>query len=523
VGGRRSEVTESGSAPTLPATPISGERAAAPVLRESVPGPETAGDEAAIRERMGALVDRESRGKYRARLLFTIRVGAWVWVAWFLLDLYAWHIGADPLWLIVVGRFAPLLVGLGLMLDLHRRPEPSRRRMQVYEMLTFVSAMVGSTLIYVAAGGWGAARLPAASLILMAHAIMIGSSLRYSWVPVVSMTLALPATLGVATAFVPELQAQLRDPVEMQRFFQGYSIVVGAAMLSLFGGHGVYKLRQEVAAAKSVGRYRLRHRIATGGMGEVWAAYHAGLGRDVALKLVTPSLGEDSVSIARFEREVRTLAELTHPNIVRVFDYGATEAGVWYYAMELLEAQDLQSIVDRDGPLAPDRALRLLVQASEALGEAHARNIVHRDLKPANLLVVEPEGVAEFVKVIDFGIAAQDGGASLTRTGMVVGTPGFIAPETLRGDEATPRSDVYSLGVTLYVLLTGTLAHGGRTPKDLVDAALERDVDPPSAVRPDLPEPIDAVVMRCLSRDPMARFANASELARALRLARARL
>jgi len=523
VGHRRAEVTEPDSAATLPATPISGERTAQPSPRESVPGPATAGDEVAIRERMDALVDRESRGKYRARLLFTIRVGAWVWIAWFLLDLYAWFVGARPLWLIVVGRFAPLILGLGLMADLHRRPEPSRRRMQTYEMLVFVGAMVGSSLIYVAAGGWASARMPAASLILMAHAIMIGSHLRYSWVPVVSMTLALPATLGVATAFAPEMRAQLGDPEAMQRFFQGYSIVVGAAMLSLFGGHGVYKLRQEVAAAKSVGRYRLRHRIATGGMGEVWAAYHAGLGRDVALKLVTPALGDDTTAIARFEREVRTLAELTHPHIVRVFDYGATEAGVWYYAMELLEAEDLQTIVDRDGPLRPDRALRLLVQASEALGEAHAHRIVHRDVKPANLLVVEPEGVAEFVKVIDFGIAAQDGGAALTRTGMVVGTPGFIAPETLRGAEATARSDVYSLGMTLYVLLTGAMAHRGETPADLVDAALEDSVDPPSVHRPELPEPVDAVVMRCLSRDPMARYEDASALARALRLARSRL
>jgi len=469
---------------------------------------------------MEELVDRESRARYRARLIFAVKLAAVVWLLFWPLDLLGWWFGSGPLWLITAGRFTPLVVAGLFGLDLLRHPDVSRRRMRAYETLAFSVAMAGSTMIYISSGGWGSPRVAGGSLLLMAHAVMLGSRWRHSLVPIVTMTLTLPAVLLLSSAFLPELAAQLSDEAVMKSFFTSYFIVIAAAAISLFGGHGVWKARAEVHEAKSIGRYRLRKRIASGGMGEIWAAYHEGLGRDVALKLVQASLGTDAVAVERFRREVRTLAELTHPNIVRVFDYGATEAGVWYYAMELLEGEDLQRIIESGGSLEIRRALRLLAQAAGALGEAHARGTVHRDVKPANLLVVETVGAAEFVKVIDFGIAEQAGSESLTRTGMVVGTPGFIAPETLGGAEATARSDVYGLGVVLYVALTGVLPHEGDTPQELVLATVGEAAAPPSSHRAEITRELDDLVMRCLSRDPMARFADGGDLARALRRVR---
>jgi serine/threonine-protein kinase len=220
----------------------------------------------------------------------------------------------------------------------------------------------------------------------------------------------------------------------------------------------------------------------------------------------------------RFEREVRATTELTHPNTVRVFDYGITEDGLLYYAMELLVGKDLGALIAETGPLAPERAVYLLHQATRALAEAHARGIVHRDVKPENLFVGAAGAEGDFVKVLDFGVARRDEAASdmkLTAHDAVVGTPRYMAPEVILGAHATFRSDVYALGAVLYFALTGRPPFDGPTNVALVAEIASTTEAPRLAAGRGSPE-LAALVARALAKDPLARFEHAAALSEAI-------
>ncbi|MFK7986964.1 MAG: serine/threonine-protein kinase [Sandaracinaceae bacterium] len=478
----------------------------------------------AVQERMTALVQREKIATFRRHTMDAVRVGIPFYMFFFALDVIAFFAG-DPNWWVaglVRGAFLPLAAGVYLLLA--RLREPSDAQLRAIETALFTGCLASITGVYGLRDGWASENIGEVSLVMLAYAVFLGGSWRRSLLPMLSMALVVPIVLLGMSPLLPEMGAQLSDPEVMGRFANHYSVVFVGAGLALFASNRVYDLRQQVAASRSIGRYDLRRRIAAGGMGEVWAAYHVGLQREVALKLIQPSLGEDPTAMSRFELEVKTLAELTHPNTIRVYDFGVTEAGVFYYAMELLDAEDLQKMVDTAGELDIDRTLRLATQAAEALGEAHARGIVHRDIKPANLLVVQPEGAGEYVKLIDFGIALpaeSERDSALTRTGMVIGTPGYIAPEVVRGATATPRADVYALGMVLYVMLTGGTSFRATSPAAAAFEVLDHAQKTPSTERDDVPAALDALVQRCLSQDPDVRFATGSELARALRDIRA--
>jgi serine/threonine-protein kinase len=256
-------------------------------------------------------------------------------------------------------------------------------------------------------------------------------------------------------------------------------------------------------------------------MGDVWVAYHPGLKRDVAVKILRPDQQESSQSaLTRFEREVRATAELEHPNTVRVFDYGVTEDGLWYYVMELLEGETLAQHVERLGPLPPSRAIHIIGQAARALGEAHERGIVHRDVKPENIFLTSMGGEHDFVKVIDFGIAKMknvDGTMTGTGTGWVMGTPAYMSPEVAMGGSADARSDVYALGQVLYFLLCGRPPFQADNVAALIFAQVNEKVVPPSSfLGRQLPLDLEAIVMRALGKEPAGRFANAAEFALAV-------
>jgi serine/threonine protein kinase len=327
------------------------------------------------------------------------------------------------------------------------------------------------------------------------------------------------AVLLGAAAFSPSINAQLHDAAALASLLIGTAYVFGTYLFLVANGHIIWSLRRQVFEARNLGRYRLKRRLASGGMGDVWVAYHPGLKRDVAVKILKPEEQERSASaLPRFEREVRATADLKHPNTVRVFDYGTTEDGLRYYVMELLEGETLARHVSQLGPLAPARALHITGQAARALGEAHEHGIVHRDVKPENLFLTSMGGEHDFVKVIDFGIAKdQSAEATVTGTGWILGTPSYLSPEVAMGKPADPRSDVYALGAVLYFLLCGKPPFEDENVAALVFAHIhELPVTPSRKLGRQLPTDVEATVMRALEKDPDARFATAMDFALAL-------
>jgi serine/threonine-protein kinase len=263
------------------------------------------------------------------------------------------------------------------------------------------------------------------------------------------------------------------------------------------------------------GRYELAERIASGGMGEVWRGRDTTLGRQVAVKVLRPEMAEDDGFRARFENEARHAAALHDPRIATVFDFGdevdsAAGRRTAYLVMEYVPGRPLSALLP--GPLPVDRAVDLVAQVAEGLAVAHAAGIVHRDVKPGNVLVL-PDGRA---KISDFGISRARGAASLTDTGTIMGTPHYVAPEVAQGQEATPASDVYSLGVVLYECLAGGRPFAGDTP---VAIALAHLRDEPRPLPADVPAPLRSLVTRSLAKDPADRPSDAGAFAAALRAA----
>lgn len=257
----------------------------------------------------------------------------------------------------------------------------------------------------------------------------------------------------------------------------------------------------------SAERYHRRHRIATGGMGEVWLAEDSVLGREVAVKYLKREYADDTGFHDRFLNEARTAAGLHHPGIATVFDFGESEVadGLPFLVMEFVPGRPLSEILATED-LEVDRARDLVLQAATALAEAHARGLVHRDVKPGNLLVTEDD----VVKVTDFGIARSGDGAALTATGQILGTPSYLSPEQAEGASATPASDVYALGVVLFECLSGVRPFVADSAVAVALAHLRDPVpDLPSTIPPDLA----AVVRNALAKDPAERYPDASAFA----------
>ena len=270
-----------------------------------------------------------------------------------------------------------------------------------------------------------------------------------------------------------------------------------------------------------VGSYRLIERLGSGGMGEVWLARHHLLARPAAVKLVrqtaTGASEEGHALRQRFAREAQATAELQSPHTVQLYDFGMTDTGSFYYVMERLRGMDLQRMVERHGPLPPERAMFLLKQVCRSLSEAHALGLVHRDIKPANLFVCRLGSEYDFLKVLDFGVVsahARESMAPITQAGVVLGTPAFLAPEFVSGEDAFDgRADIYAIGCVGFWLLTG------RTPfeaKDVVTLLMHHSRTLPSPPSMFSEEPIshdvDAAILACLSKDPVSRPPTADHL-----------
>jgi serine/threonine-protein kinase len=306
----------------------------------------------------------------------------------------------------------------------------------------------------------------------------------------------------IATRFEPRLAAQLADSTARTEFLVDAAVLVAAAICVASGGHLMWSLRRSVFESRNLGRYKLVKRIGKGGMGEVWHAHDRALRRDVALKILSPEHGRVPSAIVRFEREIHATSEVVHPNVVRIHDWGITDDGVWYYAMDLLDGVDLSTLVGRTGPLPAALVVQLGCGVAGGLAEAHRKGVVHRDVKPGNLFVIAAAGEPQRLELLDFGIARVGGDAELTQGGAVLGTPPFMAPEALAGAGGGEPADVYGLVASLYFALTG------KTPRDAGNVAA-------SALVHDVPAAVDDLIVRGLDAEP-SRRPTASEVERSL-------
>ncbi|HEX3242495.1 MAG TPA: protein kinase [Solirubrobacterales bacterium] len=267
------------------------------------------------------------------------------------------------------------------------------------------------------------------------------------------------------------------------------------------------------------GRYEIDGRLGSGGMSTVHQATDRILERTVAVKILAEHLSDDERFVARFRREALAVAKLIHPNIVQVYDTGIDQ-GRHYIVMEYVEGHSGAQILQRQGSLEPRFAAEIGIQACGGLDYAHRRGIIHRDVKPGNLMIVGgPTAAGELtVKLTDFGIARAIEQTRITQVGSVVGTAAYLSPEQVRGEEATPGTDVYALGVVLYQFLTGRLPYEGSTLAELAVRQQNERPLPPSTYNDEVPEPLGGAVLRALEGDTNRRYASADEFAGGLRL-----
>jgi serine/threonine-protein kinase len=270
---------------------------------------------------------------------------------------------------------------------------------------------------------------------------------------------------------------------------------------------------------RRIGRYRILRELGHGGMGVVYEASDSQLDRRVAIKTMSAAREGDDISTRRFLLEARASARIPSSHIVNIYDFGVSQNGAMYIVMELLDGTSLLDLTRKGRPINGERARGIGEQLATALGAAHDAGIIHRDLKPSNVMLVERDGDPDYVKLLDFGVAKRtDTTLGVTRVGAVVGTPEFISPEQVRGDWVDGRSDVYSLGVLLYRMITGTRLF----PKEPVEIPgfhhLHTPVEPPSKRAPEaaIPHALESVVLRCLRKEPEDRFQSMAELRQAL-------
>src|SRR5512143_3485523 len=268
---------------------------------------------------------------------------------------------------------------------------------------------------------------------------------------------------------------------------------------------------------QTLGKYQLVDRLGRGGMADVYKGYQPGLDRYVAVKVMHPHLAEDTNFITRFRREAKSVAELRHPYIVQVFDFD-TQGENYYMVMEYIEGgqtlkQVLQKLAERAERLPIEQTLDIVAKLADALAYAHNLGMIHRDIKPANVLLASLDRPV----LSDFGIARLMNESGLTVSGMLIGTPAYMSPEQGRGERIDARSDIYSLGIVLYEMLTGQPPYDADTPYAIILKHINDPLTPPHVLTSPMPEAVERIVLKCLAKDAVDRFATMAELREALR------
>ena len=351
--------------------------------------------------------------------------------------------------------------------------------------------------------------------------VVVPTMPNYAVVAALASVTAVPAMVTLSISLFPPAW----PPGGLEIFFRfgfPYLLVV---IMAYVGARVVYNLGTEVRRARELGSYRLEDRLGEGGMGEVWKASHRLLARPAAIKLIRSSVAGNGIGGSgdmrrRFEREAQVIAQLRSPHTVTLFDFGVADEGSFYYAMELLDGVDTDTLIKRFGPIPAERVVHILRQICHSLSEAESCGLVHRDIKPANIFLCRYGEDLDFVKVLDFGIAKMahdewtEAQTAMTMPNVVPGTPAFIAPEqALGGVRVDIRADIYSTGCVVYWLLTGQLVFTADTPMKLLLAHAHTPPEPPST-RTELPIPpdLDALVLSCLAKDRELRPASPRDL-----------
>jgi eukaryotic-like serine/threonine-protein kinase len=302
--------------------------------------------------------------------------------------------------------------------------------------------------------------------------------------------------------------------------------LMGAAIAIIFSRF-VYSMGTDVSKAREMGSYKLVELLGRGGMGEVWRAEHRLIARPAAIKLIQPHIlgcsdpNETSVVKRRFEREAQATAMLSSPHTIHLYDFGVTEDGAFYYVMELLHGVDLETLIDKYGPIRAERVSHLLIAACSSLEEAHRSGLVHRDIKPANIYTCRYAMEYDFVKVLDFGIVKSREDltkqTNLTLADGTAGTPGFMAPEMALGAGVDGRADIYALGCVAYWLLTGKLVFEEENfVATMLAHASKAPIPPSRRTEIDIPPKLEELIMSCLQKEPGARPSSAGEIRRAI-------
>ena len=353
-------------------------------------------------------------------------------------------------------------------------------------------------------------------LLVVFHGVLVPNTIARA----AGTTLAMCA----AALAIDAVAAAIHDPITRNvgvLFSIGGTILAAGSGLAIFGTAKTAALQREVetarAAVRQMGQYRLRRKLGSGGMGEVYLAEHRLLKRPCALKRIHAKYLNNPEQLKRFEREVQATAQLRHPNTVEIYDYGVAEDGTFYYVMEYLPGLSLEDLVGRHGPQSPERVIHILRQVCGALREAHRNGLVHRDIKPSNILVFAEGSPHDQVKLVDFGLVHSlvwegESNAKITREGLIVGTPEYMSPEQASGIAIDGPSDLFSLGSVMYYLLTGREAFHRENPMKTLMSVVTDPTPKLNESNPFASKELAAILTRCTAKDPGERFASAAEL-----------